>query len=111
LCKRWHVAPLVRSGEYLGSFPLDSQTVNGSATDVQIGVGGAEDEDQDAGIENCGKTLDARDLDGCNERRGGGRVAILNRKGKLLGVVWNDHSEEEDAETVEDEDTPEAILC
>ncbi|KAI6764611.1 hypothetical protein HG531_012498 [Fusarium graminearum] len=72
---------------------------------VLIRVGGGKDKDADTGVDDVGDDADA--CDGTSNDKGRGRSTGLGRggKGKLLGVVWDDHADEEDGETVEEEDS------
>jgi hypothetical protein len=55
--------------------------------------------------------IDATNNDGNNERRGsGGSATILVTIKQSLGVVWNEHSKEEDENHIEKEDTIEGKL-
>lgn len=86
------------------------ETVQGAAGDVEIRVGGREDEEQDGRVEDVGEGVDVRELDGDDEGRGGstGRGAV--GEGELGVVVRHDHADEEDADDVENEDTVEGEL-
>ena len=50
--------------------------MEGSAGNVEIGVGGGEHEDQDACVEDAGQVLDAGFVDGNDERRCSGRALV-----------------------------------
>jgi hypothetical protein len=105
---------LVGLGEELGSVALNSLTVKRTAGNVEIGVGGGEDEDQDAGVENAREFLDAGFVNGNNEgRSGGGALVTVLRVYSLVqlsAVVRHAHSKEENREDVEHNDTPESEL-
>lgn len=100
----------VGSGKDFGRMLLDGQSVECSRGNVQIRVGGAEDEDQNASIENGRQGGNTSQFDGGNERRGSGGGGGLGGQGQLRAVVWNNHAQEQDREDVEDTDTPEGQL-
>lgn len=50
------------------------------------------------------KTLYLGNLDGHHKWRGGCTRRRLRSKGEIFTVVWNNHSEDEDGEDVEEED-------
>lgn len=103
-------ASLVGSLEDGGSLAIRSKTVEGSAGNVQVGVGSREDEDADTGVENVRDGVNASDLRGDDEGGSRGTGLDLVGEGKLLGVVGDDHADEEDAQAVEEEDTVEGEL-
>src|SRR5690606_31559008 len=74
---------------------------------IEIGVAGGEDKDKDTSVENPGKIFNSRELDGDDEWRGSSRIGSRRGEGKLLRVVWHQHTEEKDREAVEEEDTVE----
>lgn len=97
--------------EDCGSVSLKSETVDGSGSDVQVGVRGREDEDQDAAVQESWENVDSGDLNGSDEWRGSGRVELLlGSLNKEWVVIGDDHTEEEDGKTVEKEDTVEGEL-
>lgn len=100
----------VGSGKYSGSFAFTSQTIDGSGCNVEIGVGGREDENKDTSVEDGWKNLDSGDLDSHDEWRCTGAVGRLVCKEEVWVVVWHDHSEEENAKTVEEENSVEGKL-
>lgn len=84
------------------------KAVESSAGDVEIGVGGREDEDQDTSVDDVGEDLDTSNLGGDNKGRGAGTgPALSDSKGQIRRVVRDNHSNEEDTETVEEEDAVE----
>lgn len=84
---------------------VGSKTVEGTASNVQIRVGGGEDEDADTSVDDVREDLDTSDIGSDDEGRGRSTGLGLVGKGKLLRVVGDDHSDEEDGETVEEEDS------
>lgn len=100
----------ISTGEDSWSVTLNSKTVESTGGNVEIGVGGGEDENQDTGVENTWKGLDAGSLDGDDEWGSSSR-STLGSGGdgglEIWVVVWQDHSEEEDQDDVEEEDTVE----
>ena len=101
---------LVGPPEDLGSVTLLGQAVDCTGSDVQIGIGGTEGEDQDTGVEDIGESLDACKLDGDDEGRGRSTSPSLRRKRKLWRVVRDKHAQEEDREAVEEQDSVEGKL-
>lgn len=89
---------------------VTGQAVEGSAGNVEIRVGGGEDEEQDAGVDDVGQHLDTGKLGGDDEGTGAGTGLLAVGKGELLGVVGDNHADEEDTEAVEDQDTVEGQL-
>lgn len=82
------------------------ETVERSAGDVEIRVGGGEDEDENAGVDDVGENADTGELGSDDEgRRVGARTRLGVGEGELGRVVRDDHADEEDAQAVEDEDT------
>lgn len=86
------------------------EAVEGAAGDVEIRVGGGEDEEQDGGVEDVRERVDLGERDGDDEGRGrrAGVGAVGERE--LLVVVGHEHADEEDADEVEDDDTVEREL-
>jgi hypothetical protein len=101
---------LVGPPEDLGSVTLLGQAVDCTGSDVQIGIGGTEGEDQDTGVEDIGESLDACKLDGDDEGRGRRTSPSLGRKRKLWRVVGDKHAQEEDREAVKEQDSVEGKL-
>ena len=101
---------LVGPPEDLGSVTLLGQTVDCTGSNVQIGVRGTKGEDQDTGVENIGESLDACKLDGDDEGRGRRTSPSLGRKRKLLRVLGDKHTQEEDREAIEEQDSVEGKL-
>lgn len=106
---------LVGLGEELGSEALHGLAVEGTGSDVQVGVGGGEDEDEDGRVHDVVEVLDAGHFNGDDEGRGSGGALVAGRTAlgggdEDLAVVGHAHSEEEDGEDVEDDDTPEGQL-
>ena len=103
-------AALVGPLENPGRMALLCETEQSTGSNVQIRVGGAESEEENACVENVRECLDASDLDGDNERRGRGRGRFAGRldgKRELVRVVGNEHAQEEHGEAVEEEDSVE----
>ena len=82
--------------------------MKGTTGNVKIGVTGTEDEDQDASVQESGKTLDTSKLDGDNERRCSSRVGLLGSECELIAVVGDDHTDQKDRQDVEEDDTEES---
>lgn len=95
----------VSSLEDGGSLAVGSKTIEGSAGNVHVGVGGGEDEDEDTAVDDVRDDLVTGDNGSDDEGRGRGTGLGLGGKGKLLGVVGDDHADEEDADAVEEEDS------
>lgn len=89
---------------------VGSKTVEGTASNVQVRVGGGEDEDADTSVDDVREDLDTGDIGSDDEWRGRSTGLGLGGKGKLPRVVGDDHSDEEDGETVEEEDSVEGEL-
>jgi len=85
---------------------LFGEAVEGTRGDVEVGVCGAEDEDQNAGIKEAGEGVDARLDHGDDEGGSGGASRGFGGEGEAFGVVGDEGADEEDAEDVEDYDTP-----
>lgn len=83
---------------------LLSETVNGTGSNVQIRVGCAECEKQDAGVQDTGQMLDASKPDGQDEGRGGCSGTCVVRKCEFFGIIGYEHSQEEDSQAVEEQD-------
>lgn len=98
------------SGKDGGSLSVDSKTVEGSSGNVEIGVGGGENEKQKGGVDNVRQTLDTGVGDGNNERRGSGRGGGLLGKGKSGIVIGNVHSQKHDQQNVKEADSVEGQL-
>lgn len=67
-----------------------------SAANVQIRVCGAEDEEQNARVEESRKAIDTSHRDGDDEGTGFGGGGSPVSCGKLRRVVGDDHAEEQD---------------
>lgn len=67
------------------SLALSGESIERASGDVKVGVGGGEDEEQDATVDDVRKHLDVRTLDGEHEGRGSGGGGSLGR-GDELGV-------------------------
>ena len=100
----------VSPAEDPGGMTLLGKTVNGTGGNVKIRVGSRESEEQDAGVEETRKMPDVGELDGNDERRGRGFGSSFVGKTKLLGVVGNNHAQEEDGKAVEEQDSVEGEL-
>jgi len=81
--------------------------VESTTGNVEIGVAGTEDEDQDASVQEPRKTLDTSKLDGNDERRCGSRVGLLGSEGEIGAVVRYDHTDQKDRKDVEEDNTEE----
>lgn len=89
------------------------KAVEGTTGNVQIRVGGGEDKDKDAGVDDVRKDADAGEVGGDDEgggARAGTERALLVCEGEVGGVVGDNHTDKEDAEAVEEEDTVEGKL-
>jgi len=86
------------------------KTVESSGSNVQIGVCGGENEDQDTGVQDTWQCLDTGKLDGDDEWGCGGGVGALIGLLQVWGVVWDKHSEEENQNDVEEKDSVEGEL-
>lgn len=86
---------------------VGGKTVEGTAGNVEIGVGGREDEDEDTSVDDVGEGVDTGDLGGDDEGTGAGSGLLGVGEGELVTVVGDNHADEEDRETVEEEDTVE----
>lgn len=98
---------LVGATEDGGSIAVGSQTVQRTASNVQVGVASREDKNQDTGVEDVVQGVDASDLDGNDEGRGGSVGSSGVGEDKLWGVVGHAHANQQNREDVEDEDTEE----
>ena len=96
--------------EDTGGILVASKAVQGAAGNVQIRVGGREDKDEDAGVDDVGEHLDTGQGGGDDKGRGVGTSLLRVGKGQLRLVVGHNHSDKEDAADVEDEDTEEGEL-
>lgn len=109
--KRWvGNTTLVCSLEDGGSSVIGGKAVESSAGNVQVGVGGRKDKDQNTGVDDVRQDLDAGEGGGDDEGRSVGTGALLVGKGELGAVVRDNHADKEDAEAVEEEDTEEGEL-
>jgi hypothetical protein len=88
-----------------------SKTEQRTGGDVQIRVGSAEGEEENAGVENVGQCLDASKPDGDNKGRSRCLgTGLVDSECKFGGVVGNEHAQEENGEAVEEEDSVEGEL-
>ena len=75
---------------------VGGKTVEGTAGNVQIRVGGGEDENEDTGVDETREGLDTGERGGDDEGTGGSggsvRRGALVGKAELLGIVGNNHS-------------------
>lgn len=71
------------------------------------GICSGEDEYQNAAIKNSWKSLDATDLDCNNERAGSSRGTCCRGGQQLRGVIRYDHTQEEDENDIEEQDSVE----
>lgn len=108
-CRDGHTAA-ISALEDGGSRLIRSKTVKGSAGNVEIGVGGREDEDADTGVDDVRQNLDTSDLSSNDEGTGAGSGGGLVGKSEILGVVRNEHADKKDTEDVEKQDTVESEL-
>jgi len=72
---------------------LDCEPVKRTAANVQVRVGGAEDEEQDASVEETRKATDTSHRDGDDKGTGFGGGGSLVGCDELRRVVGNDHAE------------------
>lgn len=103
-------APVVGAPEDAGRGAVGGEAVKGAAGDVQIGVGGGEDEDEDAGVEDVVEGVDVGQLDGDDKGRRVGAAGRLGGEDELLRVVRHAHAQQEDADAVEEDDSEEGQL-
>ena len=90
---------------------VTGETVQGTAGNVEIRVGGGEDKDEDTSVDDTGKVGDAGNLGGDDKGRGAGTgLVLVVGKCQVGRVVGHNHSDEEHTETVEEEDTVEGKL-
>jgi hypothetical protein len=89
---------------------LSSQSVERAGSDVEIGVGCTECEEQNACVENTRKVLDVGVLDRNNEGRGRGLSSRLVGIEELPVIVGDKHSQEEHTQAVEEQDPVERKL-
>lgn len=100
----------ISAGEDAWSVTLDGKTVESTGSNVQIGVGSGEDEDQDTAVEDTWQGLDTGVLDGDDEWRGSSGCSLRSggdSGNKTWVVMWKNHSEEEDQHDVEEQDAVE----
>lgn len=97
-------AAAVGAGEDGGGFALAREPVDGTSGDVEVRVGGGEDEEEDAAVEDVGEDLDAGQLDGDDEGRGSCGAGFPGREDQALGVVGDQGADEQNADHVEEED-------
>lgn len=97
----------ISAGEDGWGVALNGETVESTGSNVEIGVGGGKDENQDAAVKNTWESVDTGVLDGDDEwgcssgcSLGSGR----DSGNETWVVVWKDHSEEEDQDDVEEQD-------
>ncbi|KFH40351.1 hypothetical protein ACRE_089840 [Hapsidospora chrysogenum ATCC 11550] len=103
-------AATVGAPEDGGSRSVAGKAVERTAGNIQVRVGGGEDEDEDAAINQARQALDSGQLGGDDERRGAGASVLLVGEGEFVRVVGNDEADEEDAQDVEEEDAVEGEL-
>lgn len=103
----------IGTAEDTWSVTLNSETVKSTGGNVEIGVGGGEDEDQDTGVEDGWESVDTGNLDGDDEWRSSsgwtGRSSLVGLN-KLWVVVWENHAQEEDQHNVKKQNTVEGKL-
>lgn len=82
-----------------------------SATGVQEGVSRRGGRGEDDGVDDGRQDGDGGTADGDDPGRGSRTgVVVLLRREQVLVVIWHQHTQEEGAENVEEEDTPEDSL-
>lgn len=96
---------LVGALEDGGSLAVGRKTIEGSAGNVQIRVGGGKDKDTDTRVDDVGEDLDVGEIGSDDKGRGGSTGGLFGGKGKLIRVVGDEHADEEDGEAVEEEDS------
>jgi hypothetical protein len=82
-----------------------SQAVHGSRRNVQIGIGSAESEDQNASIQDVVQIFDTSNVYGKDEGGSGSASRLLIGRKEFCVVIRNKHAEEEDAQDVEEENS------
>lgn len=98
---------LVNIGEDLGTHTVLCKSLESTGGGECAGVGNRHDRDQDDGIEDGWEDLDAGELNGDDEWRvtTGRSLASVERR-----VGWDDKSDEEEVDNIEDADTPDDLL-
>ena len=107
---RYRHTTLISPEKDLRGMAFDSKTVDRTGSNVKIRVGSAEGEEQDAGVDDSGEDRNIRKLDGDDERRSGSTGSSLVCERQLLGIVGNNHAQEEDRQAVEEQDPVEGKL-
>ena len=88
------------------SFSFNGKTVESTRADVQVGVGSAQDEDEDGTIDNVVEDFDT-DQSGSNDEGGGSSPGLLGICDKEGGVgSRDDETNDENTTNIEDQDTP-----
>jgi len=102
--------PSVDAHEESRSLTFGGEGVKGTRTDVEIRVGGGEDEEEDGTVDDIGKNFDVGALNSENERRSGGRGRFLRSGEKCRIVRPYEQTDYKDRSDVEDQETPEGTL-
>lgn len=93
---------------------VGGEAVEGTAGNVEIRVGGGEDENENTGVDETGEGLDTGERGSDDKGTGGSGGSVgggaLVGKSELLGIIGNNHSDQEDTEAVENENTVECQL-
>lgn len=96
-----------------GSGVVGSKTVQGTAGNVQVRVGGREDKDKDTRVDDVREHLDSGNGGGGHKGTGSGRGTLargLVGVGERGRVPGDNHSDKQDAQAVKDQDTEECKL-
>jgi hypothetical protein len=89
------------------SFTFNGKTVESTRADVQVGVGSAQDEDEDSTVDNVVEDFDT-DQSGGNDEGGGSGSSPLGVCDEEGGVgSRDDETNDENTADIEDQDTPE----
>lgn len=98
---------LVNVGEDLGTHTVLCKRLESTGGSKCARVGDRHDRDQDDGVKNRWEDLDTGELDGDDEWRvtTGGSFSLVKRR-----VGWDDQSNEEEVDDVEDTDTPDDLF-
>jgi hypothetical protein len=99
---------LVNLGEDLWAHTLLAKSLKGSGGSVCAGVGDRDDGEGDDGVEDGREGLDVGEVEGQDEWRVLGVCAGSSREGLVIG--WDNGTEDEEGDDVEEGDTPEDLL-
>lgn len=87
------------------SLSLSGEGVKGASCDVKVGVGGGEDEEQNATVDYVREHFNVGALNGKDEGGSGGAGGSLGRSNELRVGGLDEETDDEDGSDVEEEET------